>query len=130
MLDSTVKTTQDSDTHQSFCKKLEIQISLHNKEFINLTKISDGKYKIDGATNASDTLKLAGEIIPEVGSILVKLSEIMELAEEKQITDKLKKISLLVPDESRSIISEYVASKLTLKRRKFIQELKMDELKF
>lgn len=93
-------------------------------------KISDGKYKIDGATNASDALKLAGEIIPEVGGILVKVSEIMEWKEEKNITDKLKKISALVPDESRTIISESVASKLTIKRRQFIQDLKMDELKF
>lgn len=93
-------------------------------------KISDGKFKIDGATNASDALKLAGEIIPEVGGVLVKVSEIMELAEEKQIIDKLKKISLLVPDDSRSIISEYVASKLTIKRRAYIQDLKMEELKY
>ena len=54
----------------------------------------------------------------------------MELAEEKQITDKLKKISLLVPDDSRSIISEYVASKLTIKRRIYIQELKMEVFKY
>ena len=93
-------------------------------------KISDGKYKIDGATNASDALKLAGEIIPEVGGILVKVSEIMEWQEEKNITEKLKKISALVPDESRTVISESVASKLTIKRRQFIQDLKMDELKF
>jgi len=46
-------------------------------------KISDGKYKIDGGSNSSDALKLAGEIIPEVGGILVKVSEIMELVEEK-----------------------------------------------
>jgi hypothetical protein len=42
-------------------------------------KISGGNYKIDGATTSSDTLKLAGEIIPEVGSVLVKVSELMEL---------------------------------------------------
>ena len=100
-----------------------------NSLFIQ-AKISNGKYKVDGATNASDTLKLAGEIIPEVGGILVKVSEIMEIAEEKQITDKLKKISLLVPDDSRSIISEYVASKLTIKRRQYIQALKMDAFKY
>jgi hypothetical protein len=93
-------------------------------------KISDGRYKIDGATSASDALKLAGEIIPEVGGILVKVSEIMEWHEEKNITEKLKKISALVPDESRTFISESVASKLTIKRRNFIQNLKMDELKF
>jgi hypothetical protein len=53
-----------------------------NSLFIQ-AKIADGKFKIDGATNASDALKLAGEIIPEVGGILVKVSEILELAEEK-----------------------------------------------
>ena len=99
-----------------------------NSLFIQ-AKISDGKYKIDGATSASDTLKLAGEIIPEVGGVLTKLSEIMEIANEHAITDKLKKISMLVPDEMRGIISEYVADKLTIKRRAYIENLKMDTLK-
>ena len=98
-----------------------------NSLFIQ-AKISDGKYKIDGATTASDTLKIAGEIIPEVGGVLVKLSELMEIANEHVITEKLKKISMLVPDEMRGLISEYVASKITIKRRAYIETLKMEIL--
>jgi len=37
---------------------------------------------------------------------------------------------MLVPDDSRGIISEYVASKLTIKRRNYIQDLSMEELKY
>ena len=92
-------------------------------------KISDGKYKIDGATTSSDALILAGEIIPEVGCILSKLGEMMELKNEMQILEKLKKISYLIPDEIRSYIADYVATKLTINRREYIESLKMEELK-
>ena len=92
-------------------------------------KISGGNYKIDGATACTDTLKLAGEIIPEVGSILVKVSELMEINNEKQITDKLKKISSLIPDEMRSMIAEYMATKITINRRQYIEDLNICELK-
>jgi len=64
-----------------------------------------------------------------VGGVLVKLSEIMEIANENAITDKLKKISMLVPDEMRGIISDYVAVKITIMRRAYIENLKMETLK-
>ena len=54
----------------------------------------------------------------------------MEIANEHVITDKLKKISMLVPDEMRGLISEYVASKITIKRRAYIETLKMEILKY
>jgi hypothetical protein len=54
----------------------------------------------------------------------------MEAYNEKQIQDKLKKISSLVPDDMRGIIADYVASKLTINRRGYIQNLSRDELKY
>ena len=52
----------------------------------------------------------------------------MEIANEFAITDKLKKISMLVPDEMRGIISDYVAVKITIMRRAYIENLKMETL--
>ena len=53
----------------------------------------------------------------------------MEVKNENQILEKLKKISNLIPDEVRSHIADYVATKLTINRRDYIENLNMVELK-
>lgn len=45
-------------------------------------KIVDGKFKIDGASDASTALSIAGEIIPEVGGVLTKIAAVMEFRNE------------------------------------------------
>ena len=52
-------------------------------------KIVDGKFKIDGASNCSTALTIAGEIIPEVGGVLTKIATVMEYANERVIKEKL-----------------------------------------
>ena len=74
-------------------------------------------------------LAIAGEIIPEVGGVLTKISAIMEFANECVIRDKLSKISLLIRDDMKNLIAKYIASKLVIKRRTFLTNLSLDDIK-
>lgn len=53
------------------------------------SKIVDGKFKVDGSTNTTTALQLAGELIPEVGGVMVTLGAVMEISNEKEIKTKL-----------------------------------------
>jgi hypothetical protein len=44
-------------------------------------------------------LQIAGELIPEVGSILTKIGNAIEIANEREIKDRLGKISQLIRDD-------------------------------
>lgn len=92
-------------------------------------KIVDGKFKIDGATDCSTALSIAGEIIPEVGGVLTKIATVMEYANERVIKEKLSKISLLIRDDMKNLIAKYIASKLVIKRRTYLTRLTMDQIK-
>ena len=78
------------------------------------SKLAESKFKIDGATAATTTLQVAGEFIPEVGTILSKIATFIEYKNEKDIQARLKKISQLIVDEKKNIIAKYIASKLTI----------------
>lgn len=54
----------------------------------------------------------------------------MEAKEENSIKEKLGKISKLIPDSMRNLISKFISAKLTIKRRTFISGLTMDEIKY
>lgn len=92
-------------------------------------KIVDSKFKIDGASDASNALSLAGEIIPEVGGVLTKIAAVMEFRNEQVIKEKLTKMSLLIRDDMKNLIAKYIASKLVIKRRTFLTGLTMDHIK-
>jgi hypothetical protein len=92
-------------------------------------KIVDGKFKIDGASDCSTALAIAGEIIPEVGGVLTKIATVMEYANERVIKEKLSKISLLIRDDMKNLIAKYIASKLVIKRRTYLTALTMDHIK-
>ena len=92
-------------------------------------KIVDGKFKIDGATDCSTALSIAGEIIPEVGGVLTKIATVMEYANERVIKEKLSKISLLIRDDMKNLIAKYIASKLVIKRRTYLTRLTMDQIR-
>ena len=93
------------------------------------SKIVDGKFKIDGATDCSTALAIAGEIIPEVGGVLTRIASVMEYANECVIKDKLSKISLLIRDDMKNLIAKYIASKLVIKRRTYLTSLTIDHIK-
>lgn len=93
------------------------------------SKVAGGRFKIEADTNVSSALKLAGEIIPEVGSILSHIGTALELKNEKEIKKKFHKISLLIRDDQRSLIAQYIATKLTIKRRTYLTKLTMQEVK-
>ena len=53
----------------------------------------------------------------------------MEYANECVIKDKLSKISLLIRDDMKNLIAKYIASKLVIKRRTFLTNLNLDDIK-
>jgi hypothetical protein len=84
---------------------------------------------VDGQTKTTSALTLAGELIPEVGSILVSLSSAIELNNEREIKLKLQKINQLIRDDQKNLIAKYIAAKLTIKRRSYIANLSMTDIK-
>lgn len=66
---------------------------------------------------------MAGEFIPEVGSILQYIGNIIELKNENDIKKRLQKVSQLIRDDQKNLISKYVAAKLTINRRSYIEQL-------
>jgi hypothetical protein len=76
----------------------------------------------------SQSLQLAGDIIPEVGSILVKIGSAIEIKNERAIRQKLYKISQLIRDDQKNLIARYIAAKLTIKRRTYLTNLTMKEV--
>jgi len=91
-------------------------------------KISDGKYKIDGETPVVVALGIAGDVIPEVGNIFKGIGAYIEWKNEKEIQSKLNKISQLVRDDQKNQVSEYIASKLVVKRRTYLGNLKPSDI--
>lgn len=91
-------------------------------------KISDGTYKIDGETPAVVALSLAGDIIPEVGNIFKGIGALIEWKNEKEIQGRLKKISQLVRDDQKNLVSEYISSKLLVKRRTYLANLTRSDI--
>jgi hypothetical protein len=78
------------------------------------SKIITGKFKIDGKTQESSALALAGEAIPEVGCVLTTLATVMEVKNTQEIKRKLQKISELIRDDQKNIIAKYISAKLTI----------------
>ena len=87
------------------------------------SKIVDGKFKIDGSNEVTNTLTIAGEIIPEVGSVLTQIAAIMEYKNELVIKEKLSKISVMIRDDMKNLVAKYIASKLVIKRRTYLTNL-------
>ena len=71
---------------------------------------------------------MAGEIIPEVGGIIRGMGAALEWKNEKKIKEKLQKISQLIRDDQKNLIANYIASKLTIKRRTYISSLTREEI--
>jgi len=46
-----------------------------------------------------------------------------------EIKDKFKKISQLIPDDSKNLIARYIAGKLVCKRRTYLTSLTMEQVK-
>jgi len=88
-----------------------------------------GKFKIDGATNATEALNLAGDVFPAIGDMLQKVSEVMEGINAEKIENKLLQISKLVPDQHRTDVARNVAVKLTVRRRDYLTALTMEDIK-
>ena len=93
------------------------------------SKIVDGKFKIDGSTTKTNALTIAGEAIPEVGSVLTKIAAVLEYRNELAIKEKLQKISGLVRDDMKNLVAKYIASKLVIKRRTYLTQLTLEEIK-
>ena len=93
------------------------------------SKIVDGKFKVDGSTNTTTALQLAGELIPEVGGVMVTLGAIMEIHNEKDIKVKLQRINQMIRDDQKNLIAKYIAAKLTIKRRTYIGNLTQNDIK-
>ena len=72
---------------------------------------------------------MAGELIPEVGSILSYIGQAIELKNEVEIKKRLNKMSQLIRDDQKNLIAKYVASKITIKMRKAIENLKIEDIK-
>ena len=87
------------------------------------SKVVTGRFKIDGSTPCSSAMQIAGESIPEVGGILSGIGSMLELKNERAITNKLCKINQLIRDDQKNLVAKYVASKLTIKRRSYISSL-------
>lgn len=68
-------------------------------------------------------LQLAGDTIPEVGNIFKGIGKMIEWKNENEIQSRLNKISQLVRDDQKNQISEYISSKLVVKRRTYISKL-------
>ena len=58
-----------------------------------------GKFGVDGSTDTSEALAIAGEIIPEVGIILKAIAGSINIKNENEIIAKLKKVSQMIPDD-------------------------------
>ena len=72
---------------------------------------------------------MAGEIIPEVGSIISGIGSALEWKNEREIKAKLQRISSLIHDDHKNLIAKYIASKLTIKRRTYLTHLTLEEIK-
>ena len=83
----------------------------------------DGKFKIDGSNDTTNTLTIAGEIIPEVGSVLTQIAMVLEYKNELVIKEKLSKISVMIRDDMKNLVAKYIASKLVIKRRTYLTNL-------
>lgn len=73
-------------------------------------------------------MQLAGDAIPEVGGIIKGLGSMLELKNERDIINKLRKINQLIRDDQKNLVAKYVASKLTIKRRTYISSLTDNEI--
>lgn len=93
------------------------------------SKIVDGKFKIDGSNEATNALTIAGEIIPEVGSVLTQIAQVMEYKNELVIKEKLSKISVMIRDDMKNLVAKYIASKLVIKRRAYLTNLTSEDIR-
>ena len=93
------------------------------------SKIVDGKFKIDGSNEVTNTLTIAGEIIPEVGSVLTQIAAVMEYKNELVIKEKLSKISVMIRDDMKNLVAKYIASKLVIKRRTYLTNLTQEDIR-
>ena len=53
----------------------------------------------------------------------------LEWQNEMDIKSRLKTISQLVPDDQKNLIAKYIASKLTIKRRTYLTQISLTEIK-
>jgi len=58
-----------------------------------------------------------------VGWIISGIGKSLEFKNEKDIKDKLNKISQLIRDDQKNLIARYIASKLTIKRRTYLTKI-------
>jgi len=45
---------------------------------------------------------------------------------EREIKERLKKVSQLIRDDQKNLIARYIASKLTLKRRTYLTKITLE----
>lgn len=53
----------------------------------------------------------------------------LEWQNELDIKHRLKTISQLVPDDQKNLIAKYIASKLTIKRRTYLTQISLTDIK-
>jgi len=93
------------------------------------SKIAKGKFKIDGGSKATCGIILLGELIPEVGNILIAIGECAEGVKEDKIRQKLIRMSAMIKDDFKNSIAKDISGSLTVKRRSYITNLTFQDLK-
>jgi len=83
---------------------------------------------IDSKTKPSIALQSAGELTPAFGKLMKGLGLVLEKYNEKDIKKKYKEISNLIPSNMKNEISGFIALKLTIRKRKFLTKLTLEEV--
>lgn len=65
---------------------------------------------INSSNAASETLKIAGELVPEIGKVLSALGTVVEKINEKMIKDRLKNINLRIPFDKADEVIRLITS--------------------